>query len=857
MQIKIIFRAALLVCALAFAAIAQTRANITAGSPTIQRPTVFVMVVEQMPWFGPAAWLPDSFAQPVLNCDGEIPFRQQEFKRPHHSFNCEFPDRPKLTRQFNPEWWVRNRVVEIFRQRTSFKLADSIPEADIVFWLQVVRLGSMDEKQRAGIKLDKVDRVMGAYALAVPASVYPQAEFDLPALRRAALWQGRAISGITGEAPLADLAQCFQQAMRKQAKPISKSAELTLKLDTNVVTVPVTVRDGAGRPVTGLARDDFRVAENGAAQDLALFNPVEDKFDIALILDASPSMRNRLDEVKRAAFAFVEKLRPQDRVMVISFDYRVCVEAEFTADREQIRRAINAVKIGTGSRVHDALDLTLTERLNKLDGRKAAVLFTDGVGGGQFAGEKTVMERVAAANTPVYVVLYDTHDEAARDLKARAPNTPSYDFQFLKESYEKAAGFLTDVARASGASLHRAEASAGLEMSFARIAEDLRNQYWLSYYPKDESRNVFNRVIQVAVNRPGFTVHSAKIRPDFPLALETDVSVGKITARPGEKVSGWIEAPELRNPDNSIKDAGTTIPISVIHGAQPGPTLALIAGNHGYEYTPIIALQRLLPHLDPKQMSGTVILVHVANMPSFLKRTIYYSPVDGKNLNRVYPGKAGGTISERIAYQITKEVIERADYVMDLHCGDGNEALGYYSYWDVKAGGPEVVEKSKQMALAFGFDHIVMDSERPTDPANSVYCSTTATTRGKPAITIESGGLGATDNEAITRIERGVMSVMRYLKIIPGKPEMVESPLFIDRSAVLRSEATGIFYPLVERNRTVAKGTLLGYVTDFFGARVFDLRAPFSGTVLYIINTPPISQGEPLAMIGHVAEAQR
>lgn len=327
-------------------------------------------------------------------------------------------------------------------------------------------------------------------------------------------------------------------------------------------------------------------------------------------------------------------------------------------------------------------------------------------------------------------------------------------------------------------------------------------------------------------------------------------TVSKITAQPGSRASGLIEVP-------AGKDEATIIPVSVIHGAKPGPVLALIAGNHGYEYTPILALQRLLPRLDPKQISGTVILVHVANMPSFLGRTIYYSPVDRKNLNRVYPGKSDGTVSERIAYQITKEVIERADYVMDIHCGDGNESLRPYSYWDVKAGGADIVEKSKQMALAFGLDHIVMDSERPTDPANSVYCSTTATTRGKPAITIESGGLGATDNESIARIERGVVNVMRRLKMIEGQAQMVEHPMFIDRSEVLRSAATGIFYPLVEKGHTVAKGTLMGYVTDFFGQRVYELRAPFAGEVLYILGTPPVSKDEPLAMIGHISETQR
>jgi uncharacterized protein len=324
-------------------------------------------------------------------------------------------------------------------------------------------------------------------------------------------------------------------------------------------------------------------------------------------------------------------------------------------------------------------------------------------------------------------------------------------------------------------------------------------------------------------------------------------TVGPVTAGAGEVASGMIQVP-------AATDEATTIPVSVIHGSQAGPAFALIAGNHGYEYTSIIALQRLVNQIDPKRLSGTVIMVHVANMPSFLKRTIYYSPVDGKNLNRVYPGRIDGTVSERIAYQITKEVIERADYVIDLHCGDGNESLRPYSYWDVNAGGPEVVEKSKQMALAFGMDHIVKDRERPTDPNKSLYCSTTATTRGKPAITTESGGLGMTDNESIARIEHGVINVMRHLKMIEGTPKMVEQPIFIDRNAVLRSDATGIFYPLAERGHAVAKGTLMGYVTDFFGKRIFELRAPFSGTVLYILGTPPISQGEPLAMVGQTSE---
>ncbi len=336
---------------------------------------------------------------------------------------------------------------------------------------------------------------------------------------------------------------------------------------------------------------------------------------------------------------------------------------------------------------------------------------------------------------------------------------------------------------------------------------------------------------------------------DIPTHARPRLTAGLVTALPGTKASGEIMVP-------AAFDEATTIPVTIVNGAKNGPLLALVAGNHGYEYAPILALQRLRARLDPQQMSGAAILVHVANMPSFLRRTIYYSPVDGKNLNRVYPGRLDGTVSDRIAYLITKEVIEQADYLIDLHCGDGNESLRPYSYWDVQGGGSAVVEKARQMALAFGLERIVLDRERPTDPANSIYCSTTAVTRGKPAITIESGALGMPDAESVARIENGVLSVMRHLHMIPGEAQAVEHPLFIDHNEVLRSEATGLFYPLIERGHTCVKGTRLGYVTDFFGTTIYEVRATFTGEVLYILGTPPVSKGEPLAMIGHVADAE-
>jgi len=319
--------------------------------------------------------------------------------------------------------------------------------------------------------------------------------------------------------------------------------------------------------------------------------------------------------------------------------------------------------------------------------------------------------------------------------------------------------------------------------------------------------------------------------------------IADVQAGPGEKASGMI-------PVLARGDSGTVIPITIIRGRQSGPTLALIAGTHGSEVAPIVALQRLRSRIDPMELRGTLLLVHVANMPSYLGRTIYYSPIDGKNLNRVYPGQADGTTSERIAHAITTEIIGRADYVVDMHAGDGNESLRPYTYWSSLGLNARVDSVAREMALAWGHDRIVIDNDRPRDVAASVYTQNTAHLRGKPAITTETGWLGAPAAEMVERNVLGAMRMLRYFGMIPGPVEMVKRPVWIHRTEVLRSPATGTWHAAVERGQTVAQGTLLGTLTDFFGNTVAEIRAPFAGEVLYIVATPAMSKGEPLGMIG-------
>lgn len=320
--------------------------------------------------------------------------------------------------------------------------------------------------------------------------------------------------------------------------------------------------------------------------------------------------------------------------------------------------------------------------------------------------------------------------------------------------------------------------------------------------------------------------------------------VGEVTVKPGEKSSGFIIVPPGEDSDE------VKIPVSVVNGTKDGPVLALFAGVHGYEYPPILAMMRLAKKLDPAKISGKVIIVHVANVPSFLKRTIYYNPYDWKNLNRVFPGKPDGTNTERIAYQLTKEVIDQCDYLIDNHCGDGNEDLMHYLYC-TKTGNAELDKKTRELAINYNFKVIVHDKGRPTDINNSVYVSNTALLKGKPAITIESGKLGQTSEEDVLAIIRGTYNILKYLKMIDGKPELRFESVWVEELTILRCEQEeGLFFPLLSRGDHVQKGEVIGSVTDYFGNIIQTVVAPYDGIVLYIVATPPLSKGEPIASVG-------
>lgn len=331
-------------------------------------------------------------------------------------------------------------------------------------------------------------------------------------------------------------------------------------------------------------------------------------------------------------------------------------------------------------------------------------------------------------------------------------------------------------------------------------------------------------------------------------ARAADVAVGTATARPGERATGYLRVP-------AGVDPAADIPVIVVNGAKPGPVLALVAGAHGTEYASIIALEKLAQSADPTALAGTLIVVPLLNVASFLQKVPHLNPVDGKNMNRLYPGKSDGTQTERALWAITRQVVEKCDYLIDYHGGDLDENLRPYSYW-ADTGIGRLDATSRAMVLAFGLDRIIIQRNRPSDPPPGATTITRqAQIAGKPSIAVEAGYAGTTKAEDVDALVQGTLNVMRHLKMLPGVVTPVEHPLWIGRYSVVTSDRDGIFYPLVVPEAYVKQGMKIGYLTDFFGKRVWDVMAPVSGVVLYIGALPSMKKGDNIGYIGEIVDA--
>jgi uncharacterized protein len=320
-----------------------------------------------------------------------------------------------------------------------------------------------------------------------------------------------------------------------------------------------------------------------------------------------------------------------------------------------------------------------------------------------------------------------------------------------------------------------------------------------------------------------------------------DFTVGSATARSGQKATGYIAVP-------AGVDAAASIPVIVVNGARPGPVLALVAGSHGAEYASILALQKLAQAADPAEISGTLIVVPLINLPAFTQKVPHLNPVDGKNMNRFYPGRPDGTQTERVSWAIAKQVVEKCDYLIDLHGGDLDENLRRYSYWAATGKGAQDAE-SRAIVLAFGLDHIILqDFRTPVAPGGAVTITRFAAGLGKPCVTAEAGHAGVSDTDDVDALIQGCWNVARRLKMLSGPVFPVEHPLWLARVSIVTSDLDGVFYPLVGPEAYVSQGMKIGYVTDYFGKKVWEATSPIAGAA------PSLKKGDTIAHIGEIGK---
>ena len=308
-----------------------------------------------------------------------------------------------------------------------------------------------------------------------------------------------------------------------------------VRVDTSLVAVPVSVLDRQGRFVPNLKKEDFSVFENDIEQTIAYFEPAEKPFTVALVLDTSASTHFHLWEIKEAAIAFAKQLRPQDRVLVVSFNDQVLLLTEATNDLNVVSEVIQVnANSGDSTRLYDAVDLVIRERLNKIKGRKAIVLFTDGVDTSSYlATYESTLKEVEELDALIYPIQYDTSDylRAIQGAGSVSIVTSSGNWPFgnrtssqviypgtsnggppppgtTKADYDRANKYLHELADKTGARLYQANDTSQLAQAFTRISEELRRQYSLGYYPQTSAASGERRQIKVRVHKPNLGVRA-------------------------------------------------------------------------------------------------------------------------------------------------------------------------------------------------------------------------------------------------------------------------------------------------------------------------------------------------------------
>lgn len=313
-------------------------------------------------------------------------------------------------------------------------------------------------------------------------------------------------------------------------------------------------------------------------------------------------------------------------------------------------------------------------------------------------------------------------------------------------------------------------------------------------------------------------------------SFDSILSAHGFSSTPGIKSQGFI----------AVEGTPVKMPATLIAGAKPGKQILITGGVHGGEYPCIETAIQLAKNINPKEVKGSIVVIHPVNVPAFLAKLQYYGPYDGKNLNRVFPGKATGTVSERIAYAVHQLQLV-ADFYIDLHGGDIHEALVPFVIHS-NLGGDQVVEQSRKASAALGFPYVVGS----VSDNGSMGAAAKA---GTPGFLAELGQCGRWSNEEVEQYMEATRNVLRSLGVLDGKVNSTEVT-YLKKMAVMTAEHEGCWYAFKNLEDKVKKGEVLGEIRDFFGNVLGEYKAEEEGVLLYVVTSLAIVKGDPLTAIG-------
>jgi len=328
------------------------------------------------------------------------------------------------------------------------------------------------------------------------------------------------------------------------------------------------------------------------------------------------------------------------------------------------------------------------------------------------------------------------------------------------------------------------------------------------------------------------TTVSQRGRSFLPSLIEKQVKISSdLDADPGTIVR--IEVPVAKMPTQGW----VNIPVIVIKGRKPGPSIWLSAAIHGDELNGIETVHKVCRVLKPEEMSGTVYACPIVNVYGFLYQSRYLP--DRRDLNRSFPGSAKGSLAGRIAHFFMTEIVSRCELGIDLHSASENNC----NLPQIRANLDD--SRTIEIAKVFGAPVVVHSSVRDGSLRHA------AARRGKHTLVYEAGGSKRFDRVAVNTGKAGIIRVMQHLGILENVKELLPPPVHVARSSNwLRAGSSGIFHAQVALGDHVRKGDAISEIVDSFGTTIGRIRTPEDGIVIGIRENPLVYRGDALI---HVA----